>query len=278
MGTLIGVLPGIGPVATMSLLLPMTMRASPLVSIIMLAGVYYGAMYGGSTTSILVNIPGESASVVTCLDGYQMARKGRAGPALGISAFGSFIGGTFSIIVLMFLAMPLSRLAILFGPPEYFALITMGMTMVIYLSTQSFLKGLAMGVIGLLLGCVGTDLVSGKIRFACGIIDFYDGIDIVPMVMGLFGISEVLANIGEEDTRIILESKVKNLLPNLQDWKKSILPITRGSILGFFLGAIPGGGAVLASFISYAVEKRVSKHPEEFGRGAIEGSCVSRNG
>lgn len=271
LGTLIGVLPGIGPVATMSLLLPLTMKTSPLASIIMLAGVYYGAMYGGSTTSILINIPGEAASVVTLLDGHQMAKRGRAGPALGISAFGSFIGGTFSIIALMLIAKPLSRLAIVFGPPEYFALLTLGITMVIYLSTKSFLKGLVMGVVGLIIGCVGTDLVSGKIRFAYGIMQFYDGIDIVPMIMGLFGISEVLTNIGEEDKRITYKPRVKNLLPNLQDWKKSLLPISRGSILGFLLGVIPGGGAVLSSFISYSVEKKVSKHPEEFGRGAIEG-------
>jgi len=237
----------------------------------MLAGVYYGAMYGGSTTSILVNIPGEAASVVTCLDGYQMAKKGRAGPALGISALGSFIGGTFSVIALMLLVIPLSRVAIRFGPPEYFSIVAMGMTMVTYLSGKSFLKGAIMAVIGLLLSCVGTDLVSGKMRFTYGIFDFYDGIDIVPMVIGLFGISEVLINIESMGRRIIFATRVKNLLPNLQDWKRSISPIFRGSILGFFLGLIPGGGTILASFLSYTVEKRVSKHAEEFGKGAIEG-------
>ena len=271
-GTLIGVLPGIGPVATISLLLPMTMRISPLASIIMLAGVYYGAMYGGSTTSILVNIPGEAASVVTSIDGYQMARKGRAGPALGISAFGSFIGGTFSIVILMLLVMPLSKLAILFGPLEYLAIIITGMVMVIYLSTKSFLKGLIMGVFGLILGCVGTDIISGKFRFTYGLLYLSEGIDIVPMVMGLFGISEVLTNISEiQEKRTFFATRVKNLLPNLQDWKRSILPISRGSILGFFLGLIPGGGTILSSFISYSVEKKVSKNPEEFGKGAIEG-------
>lgn len=272
LGTLVGVLPGIGPVASISLLLPVTLNLPALGSIIMLAGVYYGAMYGGSTTSILVNIPGEAASVVTCLDGYQMARKGRAGPALGISAFGSFIGGTLSIVILMLLGMPLSKLAILFGPSEYMSFMVMGMVMVIYLSTKSFLKGLIMGVFGLLLGAVGTDLITGKFRFAYGMTNLYDGIDIVPMVMGLFGISEVLMNLVEsEDAVDIFQSRVKNLLPNLQDWKRSLMPITRGSFLGFFLGLLPGGGTILSSFISYTVEKRLSRHPEEFGHGAIEG-------
>lgn len=272
MGTLVGVLPGIGPVASISLLLPITQNLPTLGSIIMLAGVYYGAMYGGSTTSIMVNMPGEAASVVTCLDGYQMARNGRAGPALGISAFGSFIGGTVSIIILMFLGMPLSKLAMLFGPSEYLSLMVMGMVMVIYLSTKSVLKGLVVGVFGLLLGSVGTDLISGKFRFAYGCTYLYDGIDMVPMVMGLFGISEVLINIEEsEDAVSIFKSRVKNLLPSLQDWKRSLLPIARGSVLGFFLGLLPGGGTILSSFISYTVEKRVSKHPEEFGHGAIEG-------
>jgi len=272
LGTLIGVLPGIGPVATISLLLPMTMHTSPLASIIMLAGVYYGAMYGGSTTSILVNMPGEAASVVTCLDGYQMARNGKAGPALGISAFGSFIGGTFSILMLMLLVIPLSKVAILLGPLEYVAIMLTGMVMVTYLSSKSFLKGLIMGVFGLLLGCVGTDTISGKDRFVYGLLFLSEGVDIAPMVMGLFGISEILVNIEElQGKRTVFEKRVKNLLPNLQDWKKSILPISRGSILGFFLGLMPGGGTILASFISYVMEKKFSKHPEEFGKGAIEG-------
>jgi putative tricarboxylic transport membrane protein len=271
MGTLIGVLPGIGPIATMSMLFPLAMAASPLASIIMLAGIYYGAMYGGSTTSILVNIPGEAASVVTCIDGYQMARKGRAGPALGISAFGSFIGGTFSIIVLMYLVLPLSKIAIRMGPPEYLGFLAMGMTMVIYLSGRSILKGGIMAVVGLLLGCVGMDLVSGKSRFTLGIPYFDEGIDIAPMVMGLFGISEVLGNLVKPEERDIFKTRVSNLLPSLDDWRRSIFPIIRGSVLGFFLGIVPGGGGVLASFLSYATEKRVSRHPEEFGKGAIEG-------
>jgi len=271
MGTLIGVLPGLGPVATMSILFPLTLTASPLASIIMLAGIYYGAMYGGSTTSILVNIPGEAASVVTCLDGYQMARKGRAGPALGISALGSFIGGTFSIIALMILVIPLSKIAIRFGPAEYFGFIAMGLALSIYLGGRSLLKGVIMVVLGLLLGCVGTDIVSGEIRFTYGLSLLYDGIEIAPMVMGLFGISEVLLNIGNPEERSIFKARVKNLLPNRQDWRKSAFPIVRGSILGFFLGLIPGGGTILASFTSYAVERRISRHPEKFGTGAIEG-------
>ena len=271
MGTLIGVLPGIGPVATMSMLFPIIMSVTPLASIIMLAGVYYGAMYGGSTTSILVNIPGEAASVVTCIDGYQMARTGRAGPALGISALGSFIGGTISVIILMFLVLPLAKISMKFGPPEYFGFIAMGMTMVIYLSGQSVLKSSIMAVLGLILGCVGTDLISGKVRFAYGVDLFYDGIDIAPMVMGLFGISEVLTNITSPAERDIFKPRVQNLLPTRADWRRSLAPIARGSFLGFFLGLIPGGGAILASFISYTVEKRVSRHPEEFGKGAIEG-------
>jgi putative tricarboxylic transport membrane protein len=271
LGTLVGVLPGIGPVATMSMLLPLALHATPLASVIMMAGVYYGAQYGGSTTSILVNIPGEASSVVTCIDGYQMARKGRAGPALGIAALGSFIGGTFSVIGLMFLVLPLSKLAIRLGPAEYFAIIAMGLTLVLFFSARSLLKGAVMATLGLILSCVGTDIISGKIRFAYGISDFYDGIDIASMVMGLFGISEVLINIVRPEEKSIFKGRVKNLLPNLQDWKRSIFPIARGSILGFFLGLIPGGGAIMSTFVSYSIEKRISKHPEEFGKGAIEG-------
>lgn len=271
LGTLVGVLPGIGPVATISMLLPVAFLAPSLASIIMLAGIYYGAMYGGSTTSILVNIPGEAASVVTCLDGHQMAKLGRAGPALGISALGSFIGGTLSIFGLVFFTIPLSSFAIRLGPPEYFGLLSLGIVMVVYISSGSFLKGIVMAIIGFILGCVGTDITAGKIRFAYGIFEFYDGIEIVALVIGLFGVSEVLINITSQEESVIFKTKVKNLLPNLQDWKKSILPISRGSILGFFIGLIPGGGTILASFISYAVEKKLSKHPDEFGKGAIEG-------
>lgn len=270
-GTLVGVLPGIGPVGAMSLLLPTTFKATPEAAIIMLAGIYYGAMYGGSTTSILVNIPGEAASVVTCLDGYKMARQGRAGPALGIAAFGSFIAGTLSILGLMCLAPPLSQLALRFGPPEYFTLMVLGLTILIYLAHGSMPKALMMAAFGLVLGLVGLDSINARPRFTFGKMELIDGVGLVPIVMGLFGISEVLLNIEQVVQRDILKAKVKGLLPTAKDWKDSTGPIARGSLLGFFLGILPGGGAVISSFISYAIEKRVSKHPERFGTGTIEG-------
>jgi len=271
-GTLIGVLPGVGPVATISMLLPATFKMSPVGAIIMLAGIYYGAMYGGSTTSILVNIPGEVASVVTCLDGYQMARKGRAGPALGIAAFGSFIAGTFSVVALTFLAPPLATIAIKFGPPEYFSLMVLGVTMIIYLAHGSMIKALMTACLGLLLSYVGLDNISGFERFTYGFPTLEDGIGLVPVAIGLFGIGEVLINIEESIAkREIFRAKLSNLMPTRKDWKDSAMPITRGSIIGFFLGVLPGGGHVLASFASYAIEKRFSKHPERFGQGAVEG-------
>ena len=270
-GTLIGVLPGIGPVGAMSLLLPTTFKSTPEAAIIMLAGIYYGAMYGGSTTSILVNIPGEAASVVTCLDGYQMARRGRAGPALGIAAFGSFIAGTLSIVGLMLVAPPLSRFALRFGPPEYFTLMVLGLTVLIYLAHGSMPKALIMAAFGIVLGLIGLDSINARPRLTFGRMELIDGIGLVPIVMGLFGISEVLLNIEQKIRRDIFETKIKGLLPTVKDWRDSAGPIARGSLLGFFLGILPGGGAVISSFISYAVEKRVSKHPERFGKGAIEG-------
>jgi putative tricarboxylic transport membrane protein len=270
-GTLVGVLPGIGPLGAIAILLPSTFYISPVAALIMLAGIYYGAMYGGSTTSILVNIPGEAASVVTCLDGYQMALNGRAGAALGISAFGSFIAGTIGVALLLLVAPPLARFALSFGPPEYFALMLLGLTILVYLANGPTIKALMMAALGLFLGVIGTDLISGRPRFTFGIVEFNDGIGIVPVVMGLFGISEVLLNVEKPMQRIVTNTEVKNLLPNLQDWKDSIMPILRGSFLGFFLGNLPGGGALLSSFASYAVEKKVSRHPEKFGHGAIEG-------
>jgi putative tricarboxylic transport membrane protein len=270
-GTLVGVLPGIGPVGAMSLLLPTTFKATPEAAIIMLAGIYYGAMYGGSTTSILVNIPGEAASVVTCLDGYQMAQQGRAGPALGIAAFGSFIAGTLSILGLMLLAPPLSKFALRFGPPEYFTLMVLGLTILIYLAHGSMSKALIMAAFGIILGLVGLDSINARPRFTFGKMELIDGVGLVPVVMGLFGVSEVLLNIEQVVRRDILKTKVKGLLPTVKDWRDSTGPIARGSLLGFFLGILPGGGAVISSFISYAVEKRISKHPERFGTGAIEG-------
>jgi putative tricarboxylic transport membrane protein len=270
-GTLIGVLPGIGPVGAMSILLPATYGISATASIVMLAGIYYGAMYGGSTTSILVNIPGEAASVVTCLDGYQMARRGRAGPALGISAMGSFIGGTLALFGLMFLAFPLANAALKFGAPEYFSVMVLAMTILAYMAAGSAVNAFLMVLVGLILGCVGMDPVSGMPRFFFGSASLLDGIGVVPVAMGLFGVAEIFANVGSPQERSILKAKLKNLLPNLDDWKRSIGPIWRGSIIGFFLGILPGAGSIMSTFISYTTEKKLSRNPEEFGQGAIEG-------
>ncbi len=270
-GTLIGVLPGIGPVGAMSLLLPTTFKATPEAAIIMLAGIYYGAMYGGSTTSILVNIPGEAASVVTCLDGYQMARKGRAGPALGMAACGSFIAGTLSIVGLMLLAPPLSQFAIKFGPPEYFTLMVLGLTILIYLAHGSMPKALLMAAFGVVLGLIGLDSINARPRFTFEKMELMDGVGLVPIVMGLFGVSEVLLNLEQAIRREIFEAKIRGLMPTAKDWRDSRGALVRGSLIGFFLGILPGGGAVISSFISYAIEKRFSKHPEQFGKGAIEG-------
>jgi putative tricarboxylic transport membrane protein len=270
-GTLVGVLPGLGPVGAVAFLLSLTFKMEPASAVIMLAGIYYGAMYGGSTTSILVNIPGETASVVTCLDGYRMARQGRAGAALGISAFGSFIAGSFGIIGLMCLAPLLGKAALSFGPPEYFALTLTGLTLVSYLSQGSMTKALIMTILGLLAGSIGTDPISGEERFSYGILTLRDGLGLVPVAMGLFGIAEVLENLTTVGQHVVYETKIKGLLPNLKDWKDSLWPIARGSGLGFFLGILPGPGPVIASFVSYAVEKRVSRYPEKFGSGVIEG-------
>jgi putative tricarboxylic transport membrane protein len=270
-GTLVGILPGLGPSAAISLLLPATFHLDTASAVIMLGGIYYGAMYGGSTTSILVNIPGESASVVTCLDGYQMARQGRAGAALGISAFGSFIAGTISVIGLAVVAPPLARFALKFGPPEYFALIFCGMSILIYLASASILKAVIMALVGLFLGLMGTDFVTGDLRFTFGSDTLLDGVGMVPVVMGLFGIAEVLENLEKGISRDIFNTSINQLFPNRKDWKQSAGPIARGTIIGFFLGILPGGGALISSFTSYAVEKKISKHPERFGTGAIEG-------
>lgn len=271
MGTLVGVLPGLGPTAAIALLLPNTFHVSPVTAIIMLAGIYYGAMYGGSTTSILVNIPGEAASVITCLDGYQMALKGRAGPALGIAAFGSFIAGTVSVIGLMVVAPPLAKFALAFGPPEYFSLMLMGIIILIYLASGSILKALMIFVFGLLLSTIGMDAISGTQRLTFGILELSDGVGLIPAIMGLFGVAEVIANVEEEMKRDLVTAKVKNLLPSLQDWKDSFWPIIRGSFLGFFIGILPGPAPVISAFSSYAIEKKLSRHPEKFGTGVIEG-------
>jgi putative tricarboxylic transport membrane protein len=271
-GTLVGVLPGLGPVASISMLLPVTFRiSSPVSGLIMLAGVYYGAMYGGSTTSILVNIPGEAASVVTCLDGYQMARKGRAGPALGISAFGSFIAGTLGVLGLMLVAPPLAKIALKFGPPEYCSIMFLGFTILSYLASGSMIKAFMMAGLGLILGAVGMDFISGRYRFCYGVLALEDGLGLIPVVMGLFGISEVLINIEEAGIQTVFETKIKGLYPSRQDWKESIGPIGRGSLLGFLIGILPGANPIIASFMAYIVEKKISKHPERFGKGEIAG-------
>jgi putative tricarboxylic transport membrane protein len=270
-GTLVGVLPGVGPPAALSLLLPVTFHVPPVSAVILLAGIMYGAMYGGSTTSILVNIPGEAASVVTCLDGYQMARKGRAGPALGIAAFGSFIAGTVSVVLLILLAPTLAKFALRFGPPEYFSLMVLGLSILVYLARGSIINALIMVCFGLLLGTIGLDQMTGSPRFIYKITTLMDGIGLVQVVIGLFGISEVLLNVETTFKQEIFETKIKGLLPNLEDWKRSLGPIGRGTIIGFFLGVIPGMSVVIPTFVSYVVEKKLSKYPEQFGTGVIEG-------
>jgi putative tricarboxylic transport membrane protein len=270
-GTLIGVLPGIGPVGTMSLLLPITFHITPVGAIIMLAGIYYGAQYGGSTTAILANIPGEASSVTTCLDGYQMARKGKAGLALGVSAVGSFIAGTLTIFGLIFLAYPLAKAALKFGPPEYFSLMCMGLVILTFLTQGSMFKALMVALLGLLIGLVGLDPFTAKPRFTFGFKELMDGVGIVPVTMGLFGISEVLLNLEATIKRDVYEMEITGLWSSLTEWVDAKWAILRGTVVGFFLGILPGGGAILSSFVSYALEKRFSKHPEKFGTGVIEG-------
>jgi len=269
-GTLIGVLPGIGPVATLALLLPSTFRLETTSAIIMLCGIYYGAMYGGSTTSILMNIPGETASVVTCLDGYQMARKGRAGPALGMCAFGSFVGGTLSVFGVIFLAPVLSSFALRFGAPEYFSVMVLGLVMVTYLCMGSMLKALIMTVAGLFIAVIGVDTITGLVRFAGGSITLRGGIGVVPIAIGVFGIGEILSNLESGSRAEVFKARLKGLLPSLQDWRDSSAAMARGTLIGFLLGILPGAGTIIPTFMSYAVEKRISKHPERFGTGIIE--------
>ncbi|MBI4735378.1 MAG: tripartite tricarboxylate transporter permease [candidate division NC10 bacterium] len=273
LGTLIGVLPGIGPVTGVAILIPITFGLNPTTAIITMAGVYYGAMYGGSTTSILINVPGESSSVMTTLDGYQMARKGRAGPALGMAAFSSFMAGTLAVVLLTFIAPPLASVALSFGPPEYFALTFMGLTLVTSLSGQSMLKGIMSGVFGLIVACVGLDAISGEERFTFGNIYLLDGMGFIGVAVGLFAVAEVLVNLEEPMEQVFVQTalSLRTLFPNLQDWKDSLGPIGRSSLLGFFIGVLPGAGATIASFMSYAMEKKLSKHPEKFGTGIIQG-------
>jgi len=272
LGTLIGVLPGIGPLATIAMLLPITYRMSdPTTALIMLAGIYYGAQYGGSTTAILVNLPGETSSVVTTLDGYQMARQGRPGPALAIAAIGSFFAGTVATLLIAGFAPPLAEVAFKFGPAEYFSLMVLGLIAAVVLAHGSILKALAMVVFGLLIGMVGTDVNSGVARFSFDIPELTDGIEFAVVAMGIFGFGEIIFNLEQRGSREVFTRKVGRLLPSMAEFKASLAPIARGTALGSFLGILPGGGAVLSSFTSYAIEKKISKTPERFGKGAIEG-------
>jgi putative tricarboxylic transport membrane protein len=270
LGTLIGVLPGVGPSAGTAILIPITFVLEPTPAIIMLAAIYYGAMYGGTITSVLINTPGEAASAVTCLDGYQMARSGRAGAALAIAAIGSFIGGTAAVGALVLLALPLSNLALRFGPPEFFALMLIGLSMVTGLAGQSMVRALLSAVFGLLIAMIGIDPVQGAPRFTFGVTQLLSGLNIVPVVMGLFGISEILLNV-ESPTRQAIETRMSSLIPSRDDLRRSGGAILRGTGIGLFLGLVPGIGSMIPTFISYVVEKRVSQSPEKFGTGMIEG-------
>jgi len=270
-GTLVGMMPGLGPLAGISLLLPATFGLNPIIAIVLLAGVYYGAMYGGSTTSILMRIPGEAASVMTCVDGYEMTKNGRAGPALAIAAIGSFFAGTVGVIGLMLLAPTLASFALRFGPPEYTALLLMGLFVLAYMSGGSMLKTLAMAVLGLLMGMIGIDAMSGYTRFSFGIVELGDGVGIVPVAVGLFGISEILLTAGQSEPPKVQRPKLRELIPSKEEFRNSVGAIGRGSLLGFMIGIIPGSAHIISSFVSYGIERRMSKHPERFGNGAIEG-------
>jgi putative tricarboxylic transport membrane protein len=272
LGTAVGVLPGLGPAATIALLLPATYAiSSPVTAIILMAGIFYGSQYGGSTTSILLNLPGEASSVVTCIDGYKMAQKGRAGAALGIAAIGSFVAGTVGIVGMTLFAPKIAGLALSFGPPEMFSLALVGLLMAVTLSGASIVKGLIMMALGLLLASVGLDPISGKTRFSFGVIELQSGFDFVTLAMGVFGLGEIFTGLESAVKSEVVTTKVGQVWPTVKDWVDSRMAILRGTLIGFVIGIIPGGGAVISSLVSYAVEKRVSKRPEEFGQGAIEG-------
>ena len=274
LGTLVGVLPGLGSAATIALLLPITYRIPPTSALIMLAGIWYGSMYGGSTTSILLRVPGESGSVMTCIDGFEMAKRGRAGAALGIAAFGSFIAGTLGLVGLIFLAPPLAEFALDFGPPEYFALTLTGLTLVSFLGGESWPRALAMAALGLLLGTVGLDPVRSQARFTFGTLSLQGGIELIPMVMGLFGLSQVFNMVERRpscDEIAKTPTTLRELLPNRDEWRLAFGAILRGTLVGFLVGILPGAGATISSFAAYAVERRRAVHPERFGKGAIEG-------
>jgi TctA family transporter len=271
LGTLVGVLPGLGPVATIAMLLPATFTLPPESALIMLAGIYYGAQYGGSTTAILINLPGEASSVVTALDGYRMAQQGRAGAALATAAIGSFFAGTVATFAIAFMAPPLAALALQFQSPEYFSLMVLGLVASGVLAQGSLIKALGMMVLGLLFGLVGTDVTSGTARFAFGVPELADGINFVVVAMGVFGVAEIVRNLENGHTRQVYVERIGGLMPTREDWKRMVAPILRGTALGSLLGILPGGGALLASFAAYSLEKKVSKHGAEFGKGAIEG-------
>jgi putative tricarboxylic transport membrane protein len=273
LGTVVGVMPGLGPPATIAMLLPLTFHMSPTGAIIMLAGIYYGAKYGGSTTSILMNVPGETASVVTCLDGYQMARKGRAGPALGIAAIASFIAGTVGVVALMLVAPPIARFALSFSSPEYFALMTLGLALVVLLAGRSLVKALIAALVGLWIASMGTDLFSAVSRFTFGRMELLAGVDFIVVAVGVFALGEVLANVEARDggQLVPVPRGLKNLLPTWQDMKDCRFAFVNGSIVGFLVGALPGGGSTIASFLSYGLEKAVSRRKDEFGQGVVEG-------
>lgn len=270
-GTLIGVLPGLGPTATIAMLLPVTFGLPPVSALIMLAGIYYGAQYGGSTTAILINLPGESSSVVTALDGYQMARQGRAGLALSTAALGSFFAGTVATMLLALFAPPLAEIALKFGPAEYFSLMVMGLVASVVLAHGSLIKAIAMILLGLLLGLVGTDVTSGTPRFTFDVPQLADGINFVIVAMGMFGLGEIIRNLENEETRDVFSRKITGLLPTWQDIKTITAPVLRGTALGSALGILPGGGAMLSAFAAYSLEKKLSKNSKQFGKGAIEG-------
>ena len=275
LGTLIGVLPGIGPVATIAMLLPVTYALPPVAALIMLAGIYYGAQYGGSTTSILVNLPGEASSAVTCIDGYQMALQGRAGAALSIAALGSFFAGCVGTLLLAAFAAPMTELALKFGPAEYFSLMILGLIGAVVLAHGSLLKAITMIILGLLMGLVGTDVNSGMARFSFGIPELTDGLGTAQIAMGVFGFAEILINLEKQDgARNLLAEKLSRLWPTKEEARVAWPAVVRGTIIGSLLGILPGGGALLASFAAYGLEKKVAKHPEEFGKGAIQGVTV----
>jgi putative tricarboxylic transport membrane protein len=270
-GTAIGVLPGIGPVTTVAMLVPLTFGMSPTAALIMLAGIYYGSQYGGSTTAILINTPGETSSVMTCLDGYQMARQGRAGPALGMAAIGSFIAGTASVVLLMLLARPLVRVALEFGPAEYFAIMLLALLTLGGLTGESVAKGLLMAAFGLLLGTVGGDPMTGTPRFTFGVPSLLDGLEFLPVTIGLFAVAEVLTSATRSLTQDVYAAPIRGLLPSRADWWACRWTLPRATLIGFIVGVLPGAGATLASIIAYLTEKRLSRHPERFGTGVIEG-------